>query len=263
MPFTFSHPAAVLPAKWLPEKWVSMTALVIGSVTPDFEYFIRMRNLSKYSHLWTGLLWYDLPIAFLLAYIYHRFIRDGLIDNLPRILRKRLSRFKDFDWLHYVGQHFWVVTICFIIGIASHIAWDGFTHRTGYFVERIPWFAGNTYMFGIGYTRFYVLQQISSVLGMAFIIFAVFRIPKDERVEKRSIFKYWMVAICVTILIAATRVLVAFKLEPLIESIKGLINSGFYGIFFDHGSASDIIMTVISAFLLSLIITPYIIRSRA
>ena len=262
MPFTFSHPAAVIPAKLLPQKWVSMTALVIGSVTPDFEYFIRMKNLSKYSHTWGGMFWYDLPIAFLLAFVYHYFVRDSLIDNLPGFLRKRLSRFKNLKWTEYVGQHFWVVFVCFLVGIASHIAWDGFTHRTGYFVLMYPWLAENTYRFGIGQTRFYVLQQASSLVGMAVVLFAILKTPKDESVEKRSIFKYWIVVAIVALAIASARILMGFKWAVLVKTVKELCSSGFAGAFFNHGSASDIIMACISAFLISLIITPYMVRSK-
>src|ERR1700679_2947936 len=105
MPFTFSHPAAVLPAKLLPDKWVSMTALVIGSITPDFEYFIRMKNVGLYGHTVIGVFWFDLPIVFALTFIYHKFVRDGLLDNLPRFLRNRLNKFRGFDWASYVKQN--------------------------------------------------------------------------------------------------------------------------------------------------------------
>jgi len=44
MPFTFSHPAIVLPLATLRRQWISATGLIIGSITPDFEYFIRMKN---------------------------------------------------------------------------------------------------------------------------------------------------------------------------------------------------------------------------
>lgn len=55
MPFTFSHPAIILPFKYLPNRWISMTGLIIGSLTPDFEYFIRMKIESYYSHTNAGL----------------------------------------------------------------------------------------------------------------------------------------------------------------------------------------------------------------
>ena len=68
MPFTLAHPAIVLPlaAKKLR---MSATGLVIGSMVPDFEYFIRMRTESKYSHTLAGLFWFDLPLGLLLCFV--------------------------------------------------------------------------------------------------------------------------------------------------------------------------------------------------
>ncbi|MEG1227787.1 MAG: DUF4184 family protein, partial [Flavobacterium sp.] len=40
----------MLPLQFLNKKWFSLTGLVIGSMIPDFEYFIRMRIQSIYSH---------------------------------------------------------------------------------------------------------------------------------------------------------------------------------------------------------------------
>src|SRR5665647_2066569 len=71
MPFTFSHPAIVLPATYLPKKWHSLSALIMGSMTPDFEYFIRMKDASKYGHTWTGVFWFDIPMGLLLIFLFH------------------------------------------------------------------------------------------------------------------------------------------------------------------------------------------------
>src|ERR1700728_4332904 len=101
MPLTFSHPAIILPAKYLPEKWVSMTALIVGSVTPDFEYFIRLREGSYYTHTWTGMLWLDLPVGLLLTFIYHYMVRDLFICNTPVFFRKRFSPYINFNWGQY------------------------------------------------------------------------------------------------------------------------------------------------------------------
>lgn len=84
MPFTFSHPAIILPLKKLPKKYISMTGLIVGSITPDFEYFLRMK--SKYSHTISGILWYDLPMGIFLAFIFHNLIKEALINNMPLFL---------------------------------------------------------------------------------------------------------------------------------------------------------------------------------
>lgn len=71
MPFTFSHPAIILPLTSSKRQWFSATGLVIGSMTPDFEYFIRMKVQSDFSHTLPGLLWFDLPLGLLLSFIYN------------------------------------------------------------------------------------------------------------------------------------------------------------------------------------------------
>ncbi|MFN5774209.1 DUF4184 family protein, partial [Flavobacterium sp.] len=98
MPFTFSHPAIVLPLTFLPRQWFSLTGLVIGSLTPDFEYFLRMRIESNYSHTIDGLFWFDLSLGLLLAFLFHNIVRDSLFDNLPIFLKSRFSAFRQFDW---------------------------------------------------------------------------------------------------------------------------------------------------------------------
>ena len=138
MPFTFSHPAIVLPLTFLPRQWFSLTGLVIGSLTPDFEYFLRMRIKSNYSHTIDGLFWFDLPLGLLLALIFHNIVRDSLFDNFPSILKSRFLAFRQFDWNDHFKRKWFVVAISILIGAASHIFWDSFTHDHGYFVQTIP-----------------------------------------------------------------------------------------------------------------------------
>jgi hypothetical protein len=121
MPFTFSHPAIVLPLENISGKTLSLTGLVIGSITPDFEYFIRMKIQSNYSHSLPGLFWFDLPLGLLLTFIYHFIVRNQLISNLPKILNRKLSAFKHFDWLTYFKQNWIKVIVSILIGAALHL----------------------------------------------------------------------------------------------------------------------------------------------
>src|SRR5688500_17701583 len=102
MGFTFSHPALIVPFKYLPRRLYSFTGLVAGSIVPDFEYFIRWSNKSIYSHTLAGIFWFDIPMALAISVIYHQLIRTTLIDNLPFFLKSRLIRFRDMDWLAYL-----------------------------------------------------------------------------------------------------------------------------------------------------------------
>ena len=121
MPFTFSHPAIVLPLTYLPKKWYSLSALIVGSMTPDFEYFIRMKDYSKYSHTWGGIFWFDVPLGLILLFIFHNVVRNILIVYLPFSLNIRFSSFATFNWNKYFQNNIIVVLISLIVGITSLI----------------------------------------------------------------------------------------------------------------------------------------------
>jgi Domain of unknown function (DUF4184) len=208
MPLTFSHPAIILPAKYLPERWVSMTGLIIGSIAPDFEYFIRMRVESMYSHTWTGMFWFDLPLSILLTFIYHHIIRNPLICNLPVFLKKRLSRYMDFNWMQYFKHNFLKVIICLLVGISSHIFLDSFTHPHGDFVKLIPFLHQETTVFGINMLTFKLAHYISTFIGAFIVGYAIIRIPKaTDYAKSRNPFYYWFIVIGTGVVLANIRIL--------------------------------------------------------
>jgi hypothetical protein len=56
MPFTFAHPAIILPLYKKPHLF-SMTALIIGSMVPDFEYFLKVAVKSALNHSLAGIFY--------------------------------------------------------------------------------------------------------------------------------------------------------------------------------------------------------------
>lgn len=228
MPLTFSHPALVLPAKFLPERWVSMTGLIVGSLTPDFEYFIRMKVESIYSHTWAGMFWFDLPLSLLLAFIYHYTIRNSFICNSPLFLKKRLSRYMDFNWMDYFKRHFFIVIICLLVGIASHIFWDGFTHPGGDFVKLIPWLRESSTIFGYHRPNSRLIHTISTTVGGVIVIYAIMRIPKaTDYAKSRNPVYYWFIVIGTGVVAVNLRILTGayyWEYYTIIPSIvSGLI----------------------------------------
>ena len=208
MPLTFSHPALILPAKYLPDKWVSMTGLIVGSITPDFEYFMRMKVESDYSHTWTGMFWFDMPLALLLTFIYHYIVRNSFICNLPLFLKKRLSRYMDFNWMNYIKHHFFIVLISLLVGIASHIFWDGFTHRHGDFVKIIPFLRASTTLLGFQFTNYNLLQNIGSLGGGLLVLYAILKIPRAaDYAKSRNPVYYWFIVIGTGVVAANIRIL--------------------------------------------------------
>jgi hypothetical protein len=235
MPFTFAHPSIVLPLSYLGKKWVSVTGLVIGSIVPDFEYFIRMGVKSKYSHTIPGLFWFDLPLGILLSFMFHCLVKRSLFNNLPAALGQKLTTFTEYNWIEHFKMHWVVVVISILIGACSHLLWDGFTHYNGYFVRIIPILRS---VIGLKqYPVYKILQHLSSLLGSSAIIFVFINMPKYPNTVVKADKYYWMIVATIMVTIVTARLLSGLNYKP-------------YG---------DLIVTTISSFLVAIIISPILL----
>ena len=230
MPFTFSHPAIVLPATLLPKRFYSLTGLIIGSTAPDFEYFIRMKGLSTYSHRISGILWFDLPLGLLLAFVFHGIIRDTLVSNLPKIFGARLARFCNFSWTDYFKKHWLIVIVSLMVGAASHIIWDGFTHDNGFFVRHSAELQQQIWLVDYSYPLSEILQHLSSVVGGVFILLFILQLPKDEQYKSSFNLNYWITTIFISLIIIAYRVFVGLDYREFHETIVTVISCGLMAI---------------------------------
>ena len=240
MPFTFSHPAAVLPLTHLPKRWYSLTGLVVGSVVPDFEYFIRMSVRSVYSHTLPGVFYFDLPLGLLLAFLFHLVARDSLIDNLPLFLKKYLTGYKRIDWLQTFKKQWFVIIISIIAGAITHITWDGFTHSGTIFVKHIPFLRQTTKLFGEKVPVYEILQHLSTLAGLLFIFYAIRKLPMDRRAKRTMSATYWAVVVCITL--GVTGIKLALSI--------------------DKSAYQNYIIPPISGAMIALVITPMIIGKR-
>ncbi len=96
MPFTFAHPAIILPLK--KSKRFCSTALIAGSIVPDFEFFFQLREVENIGHRWHGIFLFDLPLALFFCFIFRNLLRNALVINLPESIRNRVAVVLDFDW---------------------------------------------------------------------------------------------------------------------------------------------------------------------
>lgn len=240
MPFTFSHPAIVLPLTFFSRKWYSFTGLVIGSIVPDFEYFLRMRIQSDYSHTFLGLFWFDLPLGIILAFVFHNLVRDSLIDNLPYSFKTRLVKYKSLRWNKYFRINWLVVITSILIGVISHLFWDSFTHDNGYFVQIMPILKETIDWNGMQISNLKILQHSSTLFGGIIILFALFKLPSDNNITTKLNIKYWIVFTFLTFAITVLRLLCGF----------------------DYSLYGHVIVSVIAAGLIALVLTPFLIRYK-
>ena len=205
MPFTFSHPAIVLPVTYLPKKWYSLSGLIVGSMTPDFEYFIRMKDYSIYSHTWKGLFWFDLPLGLILIFIFHNVVRNILIEYLPFSLNIRLSSFAKFNWNKYFRHNIIVVLISLIVGIASHLFWDSFTHSGSYFATTIPILKEPVNILNHNVLGSSILQYVSSIIGGIVLLIVIFKLPEGRNTKQDNILNFWLLVSLVMISVVNVR----------------------------------------------------------
>jgi hypothetical protein len=199
-----------------------------------------MRIKSNFSHTIDGLIWFDLPLGLLLTFLFHNIVRNRLFENLPTFLKSRFSTFKNFDWNRHFKQNWLVVTISILIGAASHIFWDSFTHDNGYFVQTIPALQNSVDFSGRQIPILKILQHSSTLLGGLVIAFAIYKLPTNKTENENINLKYWVILAGLTLTIISIRLLsgLDFKL---------------YG---------NVIVTAISAGLISLILTPWLTRTK-
>lgn len=112
------------------------TCLVIGAMSPDFEYFARIKQQSDISHTWLGLVVFDLPATLLLAALFHFVVKWPAVLVAPRFVARRASVFAARPWGELSLGFALSCVISSLIGALTHLLWDGVTHSDGVFVAR-------------------------------------------------------------------------------------------------------------------------------
>ncbi len=194
MPWTLSHPAAVLPLRRLSPRLLDFPALVLGSMTPDIGYSISRFDLATFAHTLPGSFLACIPTGLILLFIFYLFCkpisyalpsphRQALLPCCPTFPRQPLR---------------WgIILLSLLLGAWTHIFWDAFTHEHGWFVVRIPWLqqvAGH-----IGSTTIYmflVMQELSTVVGLVILLLSYrswlrHRPPAAARHSISDTWRYW------------------------------------------------------------------------
>ncbi len=162
MPFTFAHPAAAVPFR---RFGLVLSALVVGAVAPDFEYFVVLAPRSRSGHVMPGVLLITFPAAFLVLWLFHACVKRGLAALLPvpdqRRLQPYLGSFSFGD-----GKRFALIAASIAVGIVTHLLWDMLTHRDTIAYEHWMWLHTMIALPAVGAKPVYkVLQYFSSLLG--------------------------------------------------------------------------------------------------
>jgi hypothetical protein len=196
MPFTGSHPAAVLPLWGTP---LPMSALVAGSMAPDATSYLPglLFGFPLRSHELAGCLDVNLLIGLVLWAIWHAVLAEPLVAaspagvrarcaHVPLGIRPRLRRPVDFV----------LVPAAVVVGAASHVVVDNFTHVWGWAIPHVAVLRSEH----LGVPGWTWAQLGLSALGLLVLAFVLHRawdnapiahIPPDRLLLPRSAVAAW------------------------------------------------------------------------
>lgn len=207
MPWTFSHPAAVLPLRRFTPKPLDFAALAIGSMTPDIGYSIDRFDLANFAHTLPGSFLACLPSGMIMLSIFYLFAKP-VCYLFPSPHRETLlPRCPSFP----LQPARWAILLfSLLLGAWTHNFWDAFTHEHGWFVARIPLLQQQA--FQIGSTTVYVfllLQELSTVAGTAILVVAYRSWLRHHRPHPLAIcspdrwrYLFWILLAAVSLLIS-------------------------------------------------------------
>ncbi|MGW2476800.1 DUF4184 family protein [Streptomyces sp. NPDC001665] len=172
MPFTLSHAAAVLPGirrDGTGRGPLLASALVAGSFAPDLTYFADSvipgaMEFGEVTHAVWGVVTVDVLITAVALGLW-LLLRDPLVALLPERWRGRVRA-----WLRGggapTGAGRWELgvrdagwfAVSAVIGSATHVVWDAFTHHDRWGVRLVPGLDGHV----AGYPVFTLVQYGTS-----------------------------------------------------------------------------------------------------
>ncbi len=157
MPFTPSHALAAAPLWLVARGWLPLSALVVGTMAPDYEFLLRLRPSSIVSHSIVGLVVFCLPAGLAMLAAWELVAREPV---------RRLLALPPGDAPpRHAG--WWVrAALAVVLGAATHVFWDGFTHVRGWAVVDLPLLQSVAVVpFGRPIHWFNLLQHLSTIVG--------------------------------------------------------------------------------------------------
>jgi hypothetical protein len=173
VPFTFSHPAAVLPLLRAGRGRGPLIAsgLVAGSLAPDLPFFLDsplpgVYGLGRFTHRAWAVPTLDVALAAALAAAWHGALRETTVALLPPTVAGPVDaltapRRKPQDL--GPGDAVWFAASA-AIGAFTHVGWDAFTHHGRWGERHWPSLG---HRIGGRMPVYQALQWTTSALGLA------------------------------------------------------------------------------------------------
>jgi hypothetical protein len=149
-----------------------LSALVIGSLAPDFEYLYHLRPYGPFGHSVLGLVAFCLPLGLGAWIAFRALVAPALLRLLPPGLAAALQA--DAGPAPRLTVALLAATAV-LLGAASHDVWDAFTHQHGWAVTQLSVLRAPVPTLFPGLPWYTLLQHGSTVVGLVAITIAAAR----------------------------------------------------------------------------------------
>jgi hypothetical protein len=153
----------VLPLHRFSKYKLPLTALMVGSMAPDFGYFFSHDASRQLTHSFSGLFLFALPVGLAVWLFYVAVLEKATITLLSDRWHTRFAH-TDALTAPLIGR----AAVAVILGAVTHILWDAFTHRGTFATNTFPALAGSTPGFG-WLPIYHLLHGLSSVAGLVIL----------------------------------------------------------------------------------------------
>jgi len=235
MPFTFAHPLYAIPIRSIKPAYFSLTGLILGSMAPDFEYFIALEPHQRIGHTHAGLWLEALPLSLLIALLFHRIIRMPLVCHLPSLYRIDSRAYELLRPWSLNSLIKWVIFVISVtIGFYSHLFVDHFTHQSGFFVGQFP-----VLLHPVAGIPLYKIAQHSlsliGLLGQALLLVSLLRrvqpsTGKLPATSGRQKLLFWSVAALIALLTVSLKLLLTESTNTVGILVVAPLSGGMLGI---------------------------------
>ena len=160
MPFTPSHAVVALA---FTNSRIPAAAVAIGAMAPDIGLYLPLRWAREATHSMLGVVTVDLAVGAVGLVLWLVLLQPAWRDLAPWIVRVRLRPPAPGPRTARARTAAVVLAaVGIVIGAASHVLWDAFTHDGGPFVAALPFLREELGPFA-GYKW---AQYASGVLGL-------------------------------------------------------------------------------------------------
>jgi hypothetical protein len=177
VPFTISHAAAALPLRRFGKFRLPLAALMIGSMSPDYAYFLPGGLDRVETHSIAGLFLFCWPVSLGLWLLFVRVLEPPTTALLPENWRTRFPPSNGEMTIRVLS----LASVAVLLGAFTHLLWDAFTHGRTFVTSAFP--ALKSVAFHIGGWRirwFYLLQILSSVFGILALAIWAWKQPPGQ-----------------------------------------------------------------------------------